>query len=48
LYINYSNDNLELQNLLKILGIPFLIAPSEAEAQCAALEQMGVVDGIVT
>ena len=47
-YINTSNDNLELQNLFTILGIPFLVAPGEAEAQCAALQRQGIVDGIIT
>ena len=34
--------------MLKVLGIPFIIAPAEAEAQCAALEEMGLVDGVIT
>ena len=47
-YLNTSNDNVELQNLFKILGLPYLIAPGQAQAQCAALERQGIVDGIVT
>jgi DNA excision repair protein ERCC-5 len=43
-----SSENLELQNLLTILGIPFIISPSEAEAECAFLEQHNLVDGIIT
>ena len=39
---------LETQQLLIHFGLPFLIAPAEAEAQCAFLENQGLVDGIVT
>ncbi|KAI8998040.1 hypothetical protein BC832DRAFT_250499 [Gaertneriomyces semiglobifer] len=38
----------EIQALLKIFGVPFIEAPSEAESQCAQLVQSGLVDGIVT
>ncbi|KAJ3178570.1 DNA repair protein rad2 [Gaertneriomyces sp. JEL0708] len=38
----------EIQGLLKIFGVPFIEAPSEAESQCAQLVQSGLVDGIVT
>lgn len=31
-----------------MFGIPFIIAPMEAEAQCAAMDKMGLVDGVVT
>ncbi|CAH8267010.1 unnamed protein product [Arabidopsis lyrata] len=38
----------ECQELLQIFGIPYIIAPMEAEAQCAFMEQSNLVDGIVT
>lgn len=38
----------ETRDLLKLLGIPYLQAPMEAEAQCAFLNMKKVVDGIIT
>ncbi|RKO93681.1 PIN domain-like protein, partial [Blyttiomyces helicus] len=37
--------NEECQKLLKLMGVPFIKAPCEAEAQCAALAKAGKVFG---
>ena len=37
-----------LQELLQLFGLPYIIAPREAEAQCAWLDAEGLVDGVVT
>ena len=38
----------ECQELLQLFGLPYIIAPMEAEAQCAWLDSAGLVDGVVT
>lgn len=38
----------DVMQLLAIFGIPYIIAPMEAEAQCAWLNEQGLVDGVVT
>lgn len=35
--------NAECQKLLKLMGVPYIIAPTEAEAQCAVLAKAGKV-----
>ncbi len=38
--------NEECKRLLKLMGVPIIEAPSEAEAQCAALNREGLVRAI--
>ncbi|GJN30634.1 hypothetical protein PR202_gb18956 [Eleusine coracana subsp. coracana] len=38
----------ECQELLQMFGLPYIIAPTEAEAQCAYMEMSNLVDGVVT
>ncbi|XP_011506583.1 PREDICTED: DNA repair protein complementing XP-G cells [Ceratosolen solmsi marchali] len=44
------NDQMkiEAQELLQLFGIPYIVAPMEAEAQCAYLEQIKLTDGTIT
>ena len=39
---------IECQDLLQMFGIPYVIAPMEAEAQCAYLNCEKLVDGVLT
>ncbi|XP_017557369.1 DNA repair protein complementing XP-G cells [Pygocentrus nattereri] len=38
----------ESQELLRLFGVPFLVAPMEAEAQCAALDRTDQTHGTIT
>jgi flap endonuclease-1 len=42
---NQINDCIEL---LEIMGIPYIIAPAEADSQCAELVKCGIADGVLT
>ncbi|XP_024939553.1 DNA repair protein complementing XP-G cells homolog isoform X2 [Cephus cinctus] len=39
---------IEAQELLRLFGIPYIVAPMEAEAQCAYLETINLTDGTIT
>jgi len=38
----------ECQQLLQLFGVPWIVAPGEAEAQCAFLDESGLANGIIT
>ncbi|XP_045470115.1 DNA excision repair protein ERCC-5 isoform X2 [Harmonia axyridis] len=38
----------EAQDLLELFGLPYVVAPMEAEAQCAFLETASLTDGTIT
>lgn len=38
-----KEHNAEAQRLLKLMGVPYIVAPTEAEAQCAVLARAGKV-----
>lgn len=38
----------EAKALLQLFGIPYITSPAEAEAQCAALQLLDLVDGVIS
>ena len=45
--LNMENVS-DVQELLKCFGLPYMIAPREAESQCAAFEQSGIAAAVIT
>lgn len=39
---------IDCKKLLEIFGIPYITGPAEADAQCASLEALGLVDGVIS
>lgn len=48
LYTNQGAYNEQIIGLLQMMGIPYINAPFEAEAQCAFLEKHRLIDGTAT
>ena len=38
----------QCQKLLRLFGLPYIVSPGEAEAQCAFLDYVGLVNGSIT
>ena len=46
---NYESERAECVKLLQVLGIPFVqLAYGDAEAFCAELNSVGLVDGVIS
>jgi flap endonuclease-1 len=45
MFINYIHES---KQLLESCGVPVIMAPSEAEAQCVSLQKEGLVDYVVS
>ena len=39
---------LPTQELLQLFGVPYVVSPMEAEAQCAVLDVLGLTEGSIT
>ncbi|XP_056005914.1 DNA excision repair protein ERCC-5-like isoform X3 [Ostrea edulis] len=39
---------LEAQDLLRLFGVPYVLSPTEAEAQCAWLDSLNLIHGTIT
>ncbi|KAJ8964829.1 hypothetical protein NQ314_004637 [Rhamnusium bicolor] len=37
-----------MKDLLELFGVPYIVAPMEAEAQCAFLDEIELTDGTIT
>lgn len=40
--------SMECMDLLRLFGVPYVVAPMEAEAQCAYLNEINLTDGTIT
>lgn len=40
--------SMECMDLLRLFGVPYVVAPMEAEAQCAFLNEINLTDGTIT
>ena len=47
--VNITNEQIkQSQELLELMGIPYIVASEEADSQCAYLSKKGLVDGVFT